>query len=226
VRRLLIIGAREGSLGWHCAAVARNVPTPEWEVITAGISGDEDMTLEATDWESGVLMYRQPFTDVICTVGVNDPEAGLDYHLQINCVAPISLAECWLGGWREYHDERDHDGPLNFVAISSNSAQVPRSPSMPYCASKAALSMAIRVLGRKAAMEGSGRVRIWCYEPGYITGTPMSARLDEAVPRPHRIPSGGPGMDARLLAHRIVTDVAWYGEMMQATAQRIDMGDM
>lgn len=228
-RTLLVIGARKGSLGSHIwQYLASITPRPDWvNATTAGISGDERMDMDITHHSSLVHLFQTPYTDVVCTVGVNDPEAGFEWHMEHNAIGPLNAVEAWAMGWMERH--RPSDTPINFVLISSNSAHIARSPSAPYCASKAALSMGVRCLGRKYSRDTEGGIRIWGYEPGYLAGTPMSARTDEpdwdAWGDPHRIPAGGPGMSPRLLGRRIAEDVLYYGEMMQATMQRIDMGD-
>lgn len=229
-RKLLIIGARTGGLGAHMAEEARQLE-PRWgdgRVVTAGVSGDEDTYVDITDattWTT--LILNGQFTDVVCTVGVNDPQFGFDWHLKVNASGPLQFCDWWAF---ECAKQIEEGIPFNFVGISSNSAHVPRSPSAPYCASKAALSMGLRTLGRKYARQTGGQVRIWGYEPGWLEGTPMSKDSAEALSdgfSPHRIPAGyDAGINPKLLCSKILDDMIIYSEMLQCTMQRIDMGDM
>lgn len=111
---------------------------------------------------------------LLCTVGHNagmpatdlDPAEWYERHFETNVIGPMRLLEAWLIALDDLPL-----GPAHFVAISSNSAGVPRSGSAAYCASKAALSMALRVKARENRGE---RCIIYGYEPGLVAGTPMT----------------------------------------------------
>lgn len=229
-RKLLIIGSQPHSLG---AAIEDEARRDDWwkTVWTAGISGHEREEFNVLWHHDKFSLIRETkFTDVICTVGINLPDYGhenyptLDHQLMVNAYGPIRLAQYWAGISRYYNI-----GHVSFVAISSNSAHVPRSTSVGYCASKAALSMGLRCLGRQYAKETPGegaQVRIWGYEPGYIFGTPMSKEKFGISKPNHRMPDGRYGLYSAQLASRILDDVWHHSSMMMATMQRIDAGDM
>jgi NAD(P)-dependent dehydrogenase (short-subunit alcohol dehydrogenase family) len=67
---------------------------------------------------------------------------------------------------------------VSCVAVSSDAADHPMRGSLAYCASKAALDMAIRVAAR-------GLAPLWRVNgvaPGMVEGTPMTAYIDQEVP--------------------------------------------
>lgn len=66
----------------------------------------------------------------------------------------------------------------SLVAVSSDAAVRPMRTSIAYCASKAALDMAVRC----AARELAPRVRVNAVAPGMIDGTEMTRYIDQMVP--------------------------------------------
>lgn len=128
-----------------------------------------------------VLMQVQP-QHVVVTAGINQPESDEDLvkqyqaHFAANVIGPMQL----LHAWRSLLSQQSDIGMVrHYVAISSNSARVPRSNSAPYCASKAALSQALRVKAREVAASAVGRatyrLAVYGYEPGLLASTPMTA---------------------------------------------------
>lgn len=214
---VLIVGARRGSLG---AAIKHQCATYGYHAVTAGISGDEDMYLDldrGTDGSMSAVLATTSPMHVICTVGINEPmvdglsETGsYQRHFDINVVAPMRLLELWRSLLKQQGGTLGH----HYVAISSNSAGVPRSGSAPYCASKAALSMALRVKGR----EGLGSpVVVYGYEPGLLAATPMTAQTAEHWPgvpltrmRPEALAQGIRSVN---LAHMVVNNLALGPEL-------------
>jgi NAD(P)-dependent dehydrogenase (short-subunit alcohol dehydrogenase family) len=65
------------------------------------------------------------------------------------------------------------------VAVSSDAATRPMRTSMAYCASKAALDMAVKC----AARELAPTIRVNAVSPGMTAGTEMTRYIDERVPR-------------------------------------------
>lgn len=68
--------------------------------------------------------------------------------------------------------------PPSVVAISSDAANRPMRTSLAYCASKAALDMAIRVAARELAPKGW---RVNGVAPGKVADTPMTDYVDRRV---------------------------------------------
>lgn len=176
--RVLVVGARRGSLG-H--AIKHQAMGRAYRVTTAGIY-DEEVTMDvvADDMASltGALASIAP-DHVVCTVGVNQPEPAdaytdvtewYDWHFRVNVIGPMRLLAAWTAVLREAGEM----GENHYVAISSNSARVPRSFSAAYCASKAALSQALRVKAREGVGQPLAPL-VYGYEPGLLAGTPMTA---------------------------------------------------
>lgn len=230
--RVLVVGARPGSLG---DAVRAQCLKLGMEVVTVGVSDEEDYPLSVTDPDykiSDTLVAVRP-DHIVVTAGINlEPqESGglaMSYrdHFLVNCTGPMRILDTW----------RLVRGPLgdpgHFVAISSNSAHIARSGSAPYCASKAALSMAIRSEARDLARsyEFHGIVA-YTYEPGWLESTPMSNdvahRLAEGhhLGAPHRMLGLEAGVSTRSLAGMIVQNLRYGGRELNGCALRIDAGE-
>jgi NAD(P)-dependent dehydrogenase (short-subunit alcohol dehydrogenase family) len=178
---LLIVGAAQESLG---AAIAKEAyqAYDYADVVTAGISGDEQIKLDVNNRAQvhERLVELRPDA-VVCTVGINEPAGVHTEHLdlrmfdafRVNCLGPLAVLQEFVGS--PVRPERI-TATKKFVAISSNSAHIPRRVSMAYCASKAALSMALRVAARELAEKG---IQVWGYEPGLLAGTPMTEKVAE-----------------------------------------------
>lgn len=236
--RLLVVGAREASLG---EAVGRHAEG-EWdacEVFTAGISGEEKYYCDLTVGVQVKQMLHDLRPDyIVCTVGENAPASVTDGFLaakliasyQANVLGPMLLLHHFLGSFQGESRYRK-----KFVAISSNSARIARSGSVPYCASKAALSMALRVAARDVAGKGTHLPLIWGYEPGLLAGTPMTEQTvrdfgnpieNVGAPPLHRMKGVGPmGLRVTDLAARIVMDLTYSGPGLHGCLFPYDAGE-
>jgi NAD(P)-dependent dehydrogenase (short-subunit alcohol dehydrogenase family) len=243
--RLLIVGASPTSLGAAIRSVAEESVWQFDKVVTAGITPAEGI-LDSPVYEDYVLdvtssgSMRQVLGTVcpdivICTVGVNEPcgvNSGymglrMSNAFRINVIGVMELLQHFVslpgsGYWNDKSSKK-------FVAISSNSARIARRNSLAYCASKAALSMALRVAGRE--LVGSGTV-VWGYEPGLLAGTPMTHATEQHFGHGdpekvlHRMPGVAPGgMNPRQLAHQIVNDVANYSPAYNGMLIPFDAGE-
>lgn len=237
---MLIVGASgENSLG-H--AIVRELHDCEWEfgaVNTAGIT-DEEIRLDLlrSPRISEVLTQCRPDI-IVCTVGINQPVDIVDAFLpakmhnsfQTNVTGPMDLLRHFVAS--PVRPERG-DAVKKFVAISSNSARIARRNSVAYCASKAALSMALRVAARELAP--GGHVAVWGYEPGLLDGTPMSRETardfasrqgrepEELIM--HRMPGVPPeGIPPADLARRIVQDLATFSYAHNGIIIPFDAGE-
>lgn len=235
-RNLLVVGAREQSLGEAISMQAKAATyiggEDRWTVKTAGISG-EDIRMKlgagANDATLQTILAEVRPHAVVCTVGINPPSAGhregwggkAEEVFDSNFHGPMHLLWNWLDFWR-LQDQSEF--PLSWAGISSNSAHVARSRSMIYCASKAALSMGLRCVAREMA---GGPFSIYGYEPGWLDGTPMSEeKLTELVPKsipPHRIP-GGNSVDTWDLAGMIVANLS-ADRHLNGCMLRVDGGE-
>jgi NAD(P)-dependent dehydrogenase (short-subunit alcohol dehydrogenase family) len=123
-----------------------------------------------------VFQQMQP-THVVYSAGINKlawikqatPEEFLAL-LHVNVVGFQTLLTVLLG-----HSKK----PIPVVAISSDAATRPMRTSFMYCASKAALDMAVKVAARELAPEGW---RINAVAPGKVDRTGMTDYVDRMVP--------------------------------------------
>lgn len=244
--RLLVVGAAPRSLGDHVAREAELGPYSFDAIYTAGITptphdGDppegkvayEDYYLDLRHVNSIKEVLGEVKPDIIvCTVGVNNPTSVLDSFadlaledsFHVNVIGVLALLRHFVkaegsGYWNGSTNKK-------FVAISSNSARIPRRRSLAYCASKAALSMALRVAARELADEG---VVVWGYEPGLLAGTPMTADTEGlfAGGPLHRMP-GVPesGLLPAALAQMILHDVANVSPAFNGLLIPFDAGEL
>lgn len=227
--KLLVVGARDGSLGAAVADVAREAGM---EVTTAGILGEERKLNLVTSTKPQVeWTMRDARPDhIVCTAGINYPRRGYSTtsmwyadHFAVNCTGPMRLLDAWLAFGP------DGDVPWqHFVAISSNSAGIPRSDSAAYCASKAALSMALRVRARDCAGH-SLPVSVYGYEPGLIQGTAMTNAVRERFNGPLTRMKGiglEDGLSAYGLAGHIVRNLMHGGPELNGCLMRLDAGEV
>jgi len=171
----LVVGGGSG-IGAAVAGAHRSAGTP---VVVWDLSGERDVTCDVADpaaIDTAVAETRRRWGVprwVTVTAGIGHAgmlaDAGapeFDRVMAVNARGPWLCMRGWLGPMRE-------EGlPASFVATSSISARlVDRSMGL-YCASKAALSMLVRV----AALEwGPLGVRVNAVAPG-VTRTPMLGR--------------------------------------------------
>jgi NAD(P)-dependent dehydrogenase (short-subunit alcohol dehydrogenase family) len=236
---VLVVGAQPGSLGDAVVRECRD------DVVTAGLATDEwepdwplDVTSETADDALWEIMRNNGVKHVVCTVGINHPtiawhcESALAEHLLINVIGVMRVLNAWLSS----PVLETEDGPSHFVAISSNSARIARRNSLPYCTSKAALSMAIRCVAR----EYGGALRsIYCYEPGLIatratrevaerlsrvgnTGELRMPNELHRMPNQHDIPLG---VHPAVVAEAIVNNLNTEGSMLNGTCIPFDGGE-
>lgn len=225
IERLLVVGAREDSLG---NAIAQAAMRADIRVTTAGLH-DEQLRLDIATPNEAAEILEYGYPAVVCTAGVNRGgsfgESGfqlsLERHMEVNAIGPLRMLHYWIKQWRELGLS---DQPQHFVAISSNSAHIARRNSGAYCASKSALSMGIRCAAREVA---DTPLNVWGVEPGWIGSTPMSrdveARLDIGQSA-HRIP-GNRYVNKHKLADFIVEELSLDRGRFAGQMVRIDGGE-
>lgn len=227
--RMLVVGARPGSLG---EAVCDEALSYGLEVAAAGMNGETIRLNAVNDATVAAAMRLYKPHHVVCTVGVNQPVqvhdadwlAQMANHLQVNAFGVATVLQHWL-----YASPQglDAEYPGHFVAVSSNSAHIARRASAPYCASKAALSMMIRCAAREMATEYEGKRIAYAYEPGLLaTGQTEEVRKALGDVPMHRMP-GQPasGLSRKWLARLIVRNVLTEGAALNGTTIRLDGGE-
>lgn len=126
-----------------------------------------------------------PLHTVIYSAGVNDLEwlgkmgsSGARWQLNmldVNAMGFIRVMDALVS--RDYHVNMSKY--LSVVAISSDAATRPLRTSIGYCASKAALDMAVRVAARELGPKGW---RVNAVAPGMTRDTGMTEYIDRRVP--------------------------------------------
>lgn len=223
---VLVVGARPGSLG---AAVRDCLQNKGFGVRTAGITGEEHyMDIRTEEDVRHVIRTVHP-TDIIVTAGVNLPanlradgyrESMLSSY-EINVVGPMMMLNAWLNHINDFPTLQRQ--ARAFVAVSSNSAHIARTGSVPYCASKAALSMAIRCAARELAGKP---MLVYGYEPGLLSGTPMTAATEQVFgPSQSRMKGAEEGIAPEKMAELIVQMVLRPSIALNGTMLRLDAGE-
>ena len=225
---VLVVGSRPESLG---SAVQDMLQNKGLKVATGGVSG-EQFFLDVTDGKNvaHVMNAVRP-SQVVCTAGMNESYSlraeglmgGIADHFAVNTTGVIRVLQEWLH-MLETTEQGMTPSPKQFVAISSNSAHIARRQSIAYCASKAALSMALRCAAREVAGEG---VLVYGYEPGLLAGTPMTAGSADAFPGAlHRMPGVKPeGLSTRDFAATIVVNLTHPNQALHGAMIRLDAGE-
>lgn len=168
--RLWVVGTDSG-IGAHAAAMASST----YDDIIATTRGQCDVRLP---WDINDIVERHgPFDAVLYCSGVNH----LDWSQDINDSEMIETFDVNVAGFIRIISrlaKSQRESPTSIVAISSDAAYTPMRTSMAYCASKAALSMAVRV----AAREHAPHWRVNAIAPAAVEGTGMSRYVDGRVP--------------------------------------------
>lgn len=231
--KLVVVGAKPGSLGAAVAEVAREERFG-WEVVTVGVSRAEQFSLDlvhSTDSEIEHWLAHVAPDHIVCTAGINHPRNAygstahwLAEHFNANVIGPMRLLDAFLR-------LQPGDVPLrHYVAISSNSATIPRTDSEAYCASKAALSMGLRVAARNVASVAIQETVVYGYEPGLLAGTPMTVATAQRWPNTPLTRMRGAmvehGLSAYGLAAHIVRNIAFGGPELNGVLLRLDAGEV
>lgn len=237
---IMVVGAAPNSLG---DAVVEAGITYGHDVTTVGLNM-EDVIMDALEeavfddrrglnkggWPSVFSAFTPDH--VICTVGINEPagEEGSFAHatfpewmnrsFNINVVGPLNILRFFL---RYLEDKSGHRHQHHFVGISSNSAHIARSNSMAYCASKAALSMALRCAARETKGDPA---LIYGYELGLLAGTPMTQATEARFgPAQTRMPGAPDGLDRYAVADQIVRTLEGATLGLNGALLRLDAGE-
>lgn len=225
---VLVVGSRPDSLG---SAVRDHLQGRGLRVDTAGVTGEMHY-MDIVDPKSvATIVNRVRPSQVVCTAGINQSfslraeglRSGMEQSFIVNALGPMILLQEWLH-MLESTEMGTTPSPKQFVAISSNSAHIARRQSIPYCASKAALSMALRCAARELAGES---VLVYGYEPGLLAGTPMTAASVDAFPGAlHRMPGVKPeGLSVNDFAATIAANLTHPNQALHGTMLRLDAGE-
>lgn len=168
---LVLGGATRGGIGWAiCDRLRAMGHYP---------SAPDEFAIDVTqDWGEVALSQHLDETgptSVVYSVGINELEWA--WNLERDAFDRIMAANVW--GFINLIGRLQETGKAySVLAITSDAAYRPMRTSLAYCASKAALDMAIRVASRELAAEGW---RINGLAPGKVEGTEMTQYVDHRV---------------------------------------------
>jgi NAD(P)-dependent dehydrogenase (short-subunit alcohol dehydrogenase family) len=171
MRKALVLGASPNSIG---EAVVQRLDRYIGFKDVVGY-GMEDFDIRHPRRLGDAIVNLQP-TDVVYCVGIN----RLDWIRDVNYSDFANVMHTNVFGFLELIQQLDKRGPgsSNVVVLTSDAAWRPMRTSAVYCASKAALEMAVRVASREYASKGW---RINAVAPGKVADTGMTEYVDEKV---------------------------------------------
>jgi len=173
--RVLIIGGHTAGIGDAVYKTIRNSDAPvESEIFLP--TRDEFNVLG----EQKMLAYMKangPFDQIVYSAGVTKlawieyiTKISLDKIFEINVTGAILVAQAHLAA---------HPGHrVRYAVVVSDASDTPMRGSVAYCASKAALAMAVRVMARELAPD-------WitvAVSPGVVDDTGMTNQLAKDIP--------------------------------------------
>jgi len=190
--RAWVIGGSSG-IGRACA----DLLAKDMVVSATGVEEFNVATAEPWEWRGQIREFGFP-THIVYSAGVNhlrwigsDERSQTEtdgYLFDVNFFGFTMLldalvhAGAFKGPTGDFEGDRG-DYPFgmkpSIVAISSDAAERPMRTSLAYCASKAALNMAVRCAARELGQHGW---RINAVAPGMTAGTGMQEYIDQAVP--------------------------------------------
>ena len=242
--KLLVVGAASPGIGATIADYARD----SWEHVVKAdkvFTGTTDALelpcygIDVAEPSSVLKFFRThgPFHSVVYCAGVNHetPVGKPSSYRQMAEMLAVNYMGAWITAhaWQVQAKELTEGPPQHFVVVSSNSAHVARSKSSAYCASKAAVSMMVRCVGREIADTAS---TIWAIEPGWVEGTKMAMKVETRVRKQsglhnhgvalplHRIP-GNRTLTPADVAHTVLVNICRQNLHLNGCTIRLDGGE-
>lgn len=172
----LIIGASSG-IGKEVAWRLNNEHGRMMSVLTPSaeefdVSDRDSMLNYLVDWS-----HNHVIKQVVYSAGVSRLDwvgsllsGETEWVFGVNTFGFINLLDLLI---------KTNHGPADVVAVSSDAATRPMRSSIAYCASKAALDMAVKVAARELGAKGW---RINAISPGMVDDTGMQQYVDYRVP--------------------------------------------
>lgn len=166
-RSVMVLGGTSG-IGLATNLYLRNMGLTVWAY------GKESFDIQNRGDLREAIIESRP-THVVYSVGVN----RLDWIKDIGRgdFRDMMMTNVW-GFVLLMQELADTDRAFSVTAITSDAARRPMRTSLAYCASKAALDMAVRIASREYADKGW---RINAVAPGKVADTPMTSYVDERV---------------------------------------------
>lgn len=141
------------------------------------ITGKSDADVRNYPALEGKVERCGPFGGVVYSAGINELNwmkdlrlSDMEYIFSTNVFGFTNVMRAMLNG---------QDVPARVVVVTSDAAVRPMRGSLAYCASKAALDMAVKVAARELGPTGW---RVNAVAPGMTEPTEMQKVLDAAIP--------------------------------------------
>lgn len=171
--KVLIIGGHSGIGAATAELLAKRNPEL-WQFMPTRT----EVNVEARSDIITLCEIYGPFTHIVYSAGINQlawvSDQKIVYRMEdmfsVNCAGFVALIS--------EHILQYPNSALSAVAVSSDAAEIPMRGSVAYCASKAALNMAVKVMARELAPLH----RINAVAPGMVEDTDMTDYIDDAVP--------------------------------------------
>lgn len=222
----LVIGVRSKpvtNLGWEVSDVLNR----KYPGMVANADFEQDWGVDYIDVRDPdsveeVFSQHKPQVVVYCA-GINKMtdvdnlhlRNQMNQHFLVNVTGMMNCLQAWIRNIRVT--------PGQFIGVVSNSARIPRTRSLPYCASKAAQAMALRVAARELAGVPGW---VYGYEPGLVGNTPMTVGLPVEGPM-HRMKGvGAEGVSKFRLAEMIVENIGNSNEAFNGVLFPFDAGEL
>jgi NAD(P)-dependent dehydrogenase (short-subunit alcohol dehydrogenase family) len=174
-RSLMILGAGPRSIGEAVFdRISQNAAGRNFNRVTGYTLEDFDARQR---WQLRSAIEEQQPTDVVFCIGTTRMGWTADVHVEDFRKVMETNVYTFLNLIKILQDEVLVP-PVSVVAVTSDAAWRPMRASSLYCASKAALEMAIRVASRELAPAGW---RVNGVAPGKVADTPMTDYVDEEV---------------------------------------------
>lgn len=158
------------------AAVAHELGMSELYKVTM----TDEHTTNVVNTAELARFYRRegPFDHIVYSAGVN----RLSWLKDTKIIEVMMIMDINVVGFIRVvslvaQNNMGMDKPKSVTAIVSDAATHPMRGSIAYCASKAALAMAVKC----AARELAPHIRVNGVSPGVVEGTPMTNLIDEEV---------------------------------------------
>lgn len=169
-----IIGGTSG-IGEAIGSLLMSEATKTDAGLNLHVTDEHDVNVVNTATMSRFYRREGPFNHIVYSAGVNKLAWARDMKvidmmmiMDINAVGFMRLISI------VDQNNMGMDKPQSITAIVSDAATHPMRTSMAYCASKAALAMAVRC----AARELAPKIRVNGVSPGVVAGTPMTNKTD------------------------------------------------
>jgi 3-oxoacyl-[acyl-carrier protein] reductase len=188
IKKALVIGACHGNLG---EAIAEQLI--DWNYVhRADIQQGGKFPFHRVDVTNPKEVYDlirnlHPIDVIVYSAGVNNMGALTEYdstefqrHLDVNLMGAFHTIKAYVNIFEKYKSTKSdwYSSQRKIIIVTSNTAFIPRTRSVAYCVSKAAVNMLVQQAHRELAQDG---YKIIGFAPGVIEDTYMHRKTHEEL---------------------------------------------